>query len=157
MAKLVNFNSSLMELKTHVLGHNVYSPDQPPATSILPLRARTHPFGFCTFLLSEMRFGMFRKLQVCVYPTALTGQGQKGPWRPGHCSNCISYDLIYSIVKTQLGKSLGVQRAKQIKKVMLFRINIFLSRKCVFYNYFGSSGSISFIEGSLIYFGQSLE
>lgn len=42
VAKLVNFNSSLMESKTYVLGHIVYSPDQPPATDMLPLRARTY-------------------------------------------------------------------------------------------------------------------
>lgn len=77
----------------------------------------------------------------------------EGQCRPRCCSNCISYDLIYNTVKTQLGKSSGVQRARQIKKVMLLKINIFLSRKCVFCNYFGSPGSIIFIGKSLIYTG----
>lgn len=90
-------------------------------------------------------------------PRSFDRMRAEGQCRPRHCSNCISYDLIYNTVKTQLGKSSGVQRARQIKKVMLLRINIFLSRKCVFYNYFGNPGSISFIEKSLIHTGGSLE
>lgn len=77
MAKLVNSNPIPMVSKSHVLGHIVYSPDPPAATNILPLRARTYTFNFCTLLLSEMRFGMFQKLQVCIYPAALIVQGQK--------------------------------------------------------------------------------
>lgn len=73
-------------------------------------------------------------------PSSFDSTRAEGQCWPGHCFNCISYDLIYNIVKTQLGKLLGEQRARQIKKVMLLRINIFLSRKCVFYNYFWESG-----------------
>lgn len=84
-------------------------------------------------------------------PRSFDRMRAEGQCRPRCCS--ISYDLIYNTVKTQLGKSSGVQRARQIKKVMLLRINIFLSRKCVFCNYFGSPGPISFIGKSLIYTG----
>lgn len=58
---------SFQSTKTHVLAHIVFPPDQPPATNILPLRARTYLSSFSTFLPLEMRFGVFQK-QVCVYP-----------------------------------------------------------------------------------------
>lgn len=90
---------------------------------------------------------------MCVCPPALPGQ----QCRPGHCSDDVSYDLTYSIVKTQLGKSLGVKRTRQMKKVLLLRINTFLPRKCIFYNNFVSSGFISFIERSHMCLGREFE
>lgn len=87
-------------------------------------------------------------------PNSFDRTRAEGQCRPGHYCNHISYDLIYNIIKTQSGKSLGVQRTGLIKKVLLLRINPVLPRKCIFYNNFGSPGSISFIERSLRYIGE---